>query len=155
MKSVPKGKGSWSMILDRIQDPGNVGALIRLADWFGADWVAIPPGTVDPFSSKVVQSSMGSLARVPLFIENDLVLNSLLYEEKRIVVVADMDGKSPKEALAFKKGCLILGNEGNGPSDFWKKRCDHSVTINRVEGSQTESLNVATAAAILLYEINS
>ena len=154
MQSFKPHADSWSMILDRVQDPGNAGALIRLADWFGLDWLAIPPGTVDPYSSKVVQASMGSLARLPLVFESDSNLDILLRKEKRIIVVADMKGKSPKDALVSSKGCLILGNEGSGPSDFWKSRCDHFVSIQRSSKSKTESLNVATAAAILLYEIN-
>jgi len=154
MKSFKPHSNSWSIILDRVQDPGNAGALIRLADWFGLDWMAIPPGTVDPYSPKVVQASMGSLARLPLIFESDSNLDILLRKENRIIVLADMKGISPKDALESKKGCLILGNEGNGPSDFWKSRCDHFVSIQKSPRSKTESLNVATAAAILLYEIS-
>tara|TARA_Y100000385_G_scaffold183922_2_gene189990 strand:- start:9094 stop:9831 length:738 start_codon:yes stop_codon:yes gene_type:complete len=155
MKEIECRKNSWSIILDRVQDPGNLGALIRLADWFGVDWLAIPPGTVDPFSPKVIHASMGSLARVPLRFETDSELLITLAQENKNIYLADMSGEKPKDILKSKSGCLVLGNEGNGPSDFWKKKYDYVVTINKATRSKTESLNVATAAAILLYEINS
>ena len=81
MKQIQCRKSSWSLIPDRIQDPGNLGALIRLADWFGVDWLAIPPGTVDPYSPKVIHASMGSLARVPLRFETDSELLVTLAKE--------------------------------------------------------------------------
>jgi len=155
MKQIQCRKSSWSLILDRIQDPGNLGALIRLADWFGVDWLAIPPGTVDPYSPKVIHASMGSLARVPLRFETDSELLVTLAKENKEIYLADMLGEKPKNILNAKSGCLVLGNEGNGPSKFWKKNHDYSVTIDKSTQSKTESLNVATAAAILLYEINS
>ena len=155
MKQIQCRKSSWSVIPDRIQDPGNLGALIRLADWFGVDWLAIPPGTVDPYSPKVIHASMGSLARVPLRFETDSELLVTLAKENKEIYLADMLGEKPKNILNAKSGCLVLGNEGNGPSNFWKKNHDYSVTIDKSTQSKTESLNVATAAAILLYEINS
>lgn len=155
MKEIQCRKSSWSLIPDRIQDPGNLGALIRLADWFGVDWLAIPPGTVDPYSPKVIHASMGSLARVSLRFETDSELLVTLAKENKEIYLADMLGEKPKNILNAKSGCLVLGNEGNGPSNFWKKNHDYSVTIDKSTQSKTESLNVATAAAILLYEINS
>jgi RNA methyltransferase, TrmH family len=141
----------WAMVLDRVQDPGNVGTLLRLADWFGVDYVAMPPGTVDAFNTKVVQSSMGSLARVPLVFEEPEKLLTRFQQEGRSLYVADLGGQDPLHLPRKAPAVLVLGNEGQGPSEEWLHAATHILSIPRAELSQTESLNVGTAGAIALY----
>lgn len=151
---TPQGSGPV-LVLDRIQDPGNAGALLRLADWFGIAHVAWPSGTVEPWNPKVVQASMGALSRIPLVQQPAEDFISQFQEEGRAIVVADMGGQSPDDA--FVKGenvALVMGNEGQGPDAIWSQAAQSIVAIPRAKGRQTESLNVATAAAILLYVIN-
>lgn len=132
--------------LDQIQDPGNVGTILRLADWFGIRWVFASPDTADIYSPKVVQSSMGAVlrvktARVPL---EDLIL------PKIPVLAADMSGHSVYSAPLPNYGILLLGNEGQGIGVTNEPYITQRVTIPRHPQGGAESLNVANAAAIIL-----
>ncbi len=134
--------------LDAINDPGNLGTIIRLCDWFGVKQLLCSENTVDCYNSKVVQSTMGSLSRVQI---NYVNLKEVLEKTAIPKYVADLDGQNLYETALPKKGVVILGNESNGVSDALKKMEATSLTIPRF-GSKTESLNVATATAILLSE---
>lgn len=134
--------------LDTINDPGNLGTIIRLCDWFGVKQLLCSENTVDCYNSKVVQSTMGSLSRVQI---NYVNLKEVLEKTAIPKYVADLDGQNLYETALPKKGVVILGNESNGVSDALKKMEATSLTIPRF-GSKTESLNVATATAILLSE---
>ena len=140
------------LVLDRVQDPGNAGALIRLADWFGVTYIAWPTGTVEPWNPKVVQASMGALARMPIVQQSAEAFISEFQSEGRQIVVADLGGQPPQEFTKGQPIALVMGNEGQGPDPLWSDAAHHVITIPRAQGRQTESLNVATAAAILLYE---
>lgn len=149
-QSLTPQQGGLALILDRIQDPGNAGTLIRLADWYGLDYVAFSKGSVDPFNPKVVQSSMGALARMPVLLMSEEVLSQQLTKEGRTAVLADMGGQ-PVEHMSWPAcGALVMGNEGTGPSDHWKTTAKQVISIRRAEGRQTESLNVAMAGGILM-----
>ena len=136
--------------LDAINDPGNLGTIIRLCDWFGVSQIVCSKDTVDCYNSKVVQASMGSLTRVFL---NYTELDDFLNETKLPVFIADMDGENVYKSELPKEGILVMGNEANGVSEVIKGLATHVVSIPRFGNiQQTESLNVATATAILLSE---
>ncbi|UNY97321.1 RNA methyltransferase [Zhouia spongiae] len=136
--------------LDDVRDPGNLGTIIRLCDWFGIKTLICSENTVDCYNSKVVQATMGSLTRVKI-IYTDLVK----YIEKSAlpVYVADMGGDNVYTAVLPEGGVLVMGNEANGVSDAVMKTVTNTIAIPQFGSFQeTESLNVATATAILLSE---
>jgi TrmH family RNA methyltransferase len=136
--------------LDAIRDPGNLGTIIRLCDWFGIDDVICSIETVDCFNPKVVQATMGSLTRVNV---NYLDLEDFLKKTKLQKYGAFMDASNVYTEHLPEKGILILGNEANGISKAIEVLVDKKITIPRFGHLQaTESLNVATATAILLSE---
>jgi len=138
------------LALDSINDPGNLGTIIRLCDWFGIEQLVCSNETVDCFNSKVVQASMGSLTRVAI---SYLDLNNYLQNASAPIFIADMDGLDVYKTKLPDSAVLVLGNEANGISDGIKKLVTTKITIPRYGVSQqTESLNVATASAILLSE---
>jgi len=136
--------------LDSIRDPGNLGTIIRLCDWFGIRDLVCSKDTVDCFNPKVVQSSMGSLSRVGVhYVDFDSFLAACPVP----VLGADMNGVSIYETLLPKQGIWVLGNESTGLSEATQQRLSQTVSIPRFGVTQqTESLNVATATAILLSE---
>lgn len=136
--------------LDDINDPGNLGTIIRLCDWFGVKQIVCSKNTVDVYNQKVVQSTMGSLTRVQL---NYTDLISFLSSSKLPIYIADMDGENIYKTKLPKSGILVMGNEANGISKLIKSLNNIKITIPRFGTiQQTESLNVATATAILLNE---
>ncbi|PQJ69325.1 TrmH family RNA methyltransferase [Polaribacter butkevichii] len=136
--------------LDAINDPGNLGTIIRLCDWFGVDELICSKDTVDCYNQKVVQASMGSLTRVSI---RYVHLTDYLSETNLATFIADMDGENVYKANLPKDGILIMGNEANGVSEEIKTLISHKISIPRFGKTQeTESLNVATATAILLSE---
>lgn len=138
------------LALDAINDPGNLGTIIRLCDWFGVEQIVCSTDTVDCYNSKVVQASMGSLTRISM---HYLDLATFLKTTSLPVYIADMKGENVYETSLPKAGILVMGNEANGISEIIKNSSDHTLTIPRFgETQQTESLNVATATAILLSE---
>ncbi|MCG1037273.1 TrmH family RNA methyltransferase [Polaribacter sargassicola] len=136
--------------LDAINDPGNLGTIIRLCDWFGVDELICSKDTVDCYNQKVVQASMGSLKRISI---KYLDLADYLTKTNLPTFIADMDGENVYKSTLPKEGILIMGNEANGVSDNLKKLISNKISIPRFGITQeTESLNVATATAILLSE---
>ena len=142
--------GGLILALDSINDPGNLGTIIRLCDWFGIEQLVCSNETVDCFNSKVVQASMGSLTRVAV---SYLDLKKYLQNTSVSIFVADMDGLDVYKTKLPDSAVLVLGNEANGISDEIKQLVTTKITIPRYGAfQQTESLNVATASAILLSE---
>jgi len=142
--------GGLILALDSINDPGNLGTIIRLCDWFGIEQLVCSNETVDCFNSKVVQASMGSLTRV---VVSYLDLKKYLQNASVPIFVADMDGLDVYKTKLPDSAVLVLGNEANGISDEIKQLVTTKITIPRYGAfQQTESLNVATASAILLSE---
>ena len=140
------------LALDGIRDPGNLGTIIRLCDWFGINHLVCSKGTVDCYNPKVVQATMGSIARVNLhYCDLDLFL-----EDKCAgvpVFGAVMDGSNVYEEVLPKNAVLVLGNEANGISPKVASILNKTITIPHYGvANETESLNVATATAILLSE---
>ena len=136
--------------LDDINDPGNLGTIIRLCDWFGVSQIICSEKTVDCFNQKVVQASMGSLTRVNIEYLN---LSEFLKNTNLPTFIADMNGENVYKSALPKEAILIMGNEANGISKEIKGIAKKTISIPQFGDSQkTESLNVATATAILLSE---
>jgi TrmH family RNA methyltransferase len=136
--------------LDAIRDPGNLGTIIRLCDWFGINELVCSKETVDCYNPKVIQATMGSITRVNISYV-DLV--SFLKESNLLVFGAFMEGENVYKTSLPEKGILVMGNEANGVSSEVEKFVTEKISIPRFGDVQaTESLNVATATAILLSE---
>jgi TrmH family RNA methyltransferase len=138
------------VVLDSIRDPGNLGTILRLCDWFGIQQVLCSKETVDVYNPKVVQATMGSIARVNI---NYIDLNAFVATTKLPVFGTFMDGTNIYKSVLPKEGIIIMGNEANGISTELEKLVTSRLTIPRFGDLQkTESLNVATATAIVLSE---
>jgi len=136
--------------LDDIRDPGNLGTIIRLADWFGITQIVCSGQTVDVYNPKVVQASMGSLARVTI---NYVDLNYFIQKTKLPVYGTFMEGQTIYDEKLAHDGIIVMGNEGKGINPILEKYIKNRLTIPRFgELKETESLNVATATAIILSE---
>ncbi|MBB6369845.1 TrmH family RNA methyltransferase [Chryseobacterium shigense] len=139
------------LVLDGIQDPGNLGTIIRLADWFGIEQIICSEDTVDVYNPKVIQATMGSFTRVNIIYTN---LVKYLSETENINIGTDMDGENIYSFERPGKLNLILGNEGNGMRPETEKLLQKCITIPRFGKSQsTESLNVSMAAGIILGQL--
>lgn len=136
--------------LDDVRDPGNLGTIIRLCDWFGVTNLVCSKQTVDCYNPKVLQATMGSITRVNInYVNLDVFLNNT----KLPVLGAFMGGENVYDAKLPERGILVMGNEANGISKAIEKTMDKRIAIPRFGNLQaTESLNVATATAILLSE---
>lgn len=141
-------KGKYVLVLDGIQDPGNLGTIIRTADWFGFSDIICSTDTVDAYNPKVVQASMGSLSRINIYHAD---LKEFLGLPNMKIFGALLDGSSVYQTDFGREGYIILGNEGNGISEKVKALINTAVTIPRFGGA--ESLNVAISAAIICSEI--
>ena len=142
---------SVQLILDGIQDPGNLGTIIRLADWFGISQIICSEDTADFYNPKVIQASMGSFVRVNVVYEN---LENYLKNSTVPAFGTDMIGESIYQIDFPKKFNLIFGNEGNGIRQNVRNLISNKITIPRFGNSQaTESLNVSMAAGIILGQI--
>ncbi len=141
--AIPIGN-EWYIALDDIQDPGNLGTIIRIADWFGISNVICSPGCVDQYNPKVVQSAMGSHLRVSVY-ESNLVpfLQSISLPK----IAATLGGEPVYGMKRMEAGVLIIGNESKGISESVLKMATNKVTIPGKGGA--ESLNAAVSAGIL------
>ncbi len=139
-----------SLFLDGIQDPGNLGTILRIADWFGIEYVFMGHGTVDAYNPKVVQSSMGAFLRIKAVpITGDELFQA--FPNTRIMG-ADMQGKSIYDLSSDeRKGIIVIGNEGNGISDIMREKIEHWITIPSRGGA--ESLNAGVACGIICAEM--
>lgn len=136
--------------LDDIRDPGNLGTILRLCDWFGIGQVVCSKGTADLYNPKVVQATMGSLARVNVAYAD---LRDFLSDTKLPVFGTFMDGDNIYTENLPSQGIIVMGNEANGISPEVEKLATKRISIPRFGDLQkTESLNVATATAIILSE---
>jgi TrmH family RNA methyltransferase len=138
------------LALDSIRDPGNLGTILRLCDWFGIGQLICSKETVDIYNPKVVQATMGSIARVNV---NYVDLESYIGQTKMPVFGTFMDGDNIYKTNLPQEGIIIMGNEANGISPELEKLAKNRLAIPRFGNLQkTESLNVATATAIILSE---
>lgn len=144
--AAPAGplSGTVALALESIQDPGNLGTIIRIADWFGIPKVCCSPDCVDLYNPKTIQATMGSFARVQV-VEHDIL--ALLEEAKVPAYAATLHGRNITEFDPIKEGIVLIGNESRGLSQPVIDRCQHRITIPRLGGA--ESLNAAVATGII------
>ncbi len=139
------------LALDQINDPGNLGTIIRLCDWFGIEQIICSENTVDAYNPKVIQSTMGSLARVNILYTD---LASYLQNADYPILGTFMEGENIYTTALPSKTILIMGNEANGISKTIEDLVTQKISIPRFgDLQQTESLNVATATSICLSEM--
>ena len=132
--------------LDGIQDPGNLGTILRTADWFGIPAVVCSPDSADAFSPKVVQASMGAFLRVKIW---EMSLEDLLKNTPGLPAIgAVLEGDNIFQTVLPANGILVIGSEGRGISLAAESRLTHRVTIPRSPSGRAESLNAAVAAGI-------
>ena len=137
------------MFLDDIQDPGNLGTIIRTADWFGIKTIFCSNATADCYNTKVVQSTMASLARVNIIYGD--IKQELAKHNNITTYAAVLGGKNVLEIGKIKEGIIIIGNESKGVSPDILAMIKEKITIAKIGGA--ESLNAAVAAAIILFAV--
>ena len=147
-----KEKGFY-ILVEKIQDPGNLGTIIRTADACNVDAIFLSKGCVDLYNTKVLRSTMGSLFHIPIFCNVNLEKYIDNMKQKNITVfAAHLKAKQYYYTTDLKKGCaFLIGNEGKGISDTVAKKCDKLIKIPML--GQAESLNASVATAVLLYEV--
>lgn len=145
--------GDKILVLDALQDPGNLGTIIRSAVAFNVDTIILGKNTVDVYNPKVVRASQGMIFHIPI-IEKDLttILPELKKEGYKIMGTRVTHGKSLKKLEKSLKSVIIMGNEGNGISEEVADLCDEFIYIDM--NSTCESLNVGVATSIILYEFD-
>ena len=156
--ALPDGKEDSTPIskelclaLDGIQDPGNLGTIIRLADWFGIKNIYCSLQTADAYSPKTVQATMGAISRVKLYYTDLASLIDKLPSETPIYGTL-LDGDNIYNQKLENKGLLVMGNEGNGVKEEIADMCDEAIYIPM--NKECESLNVGIATSIILYEFS-
>ncbi len=149
---VDKEKKQVFVVLEGLQDPGNMGTIIRTAEGAGVSAIIMDKNTVDIYNPKVIRSTMGSIFRVPFIISENLVQTVSVLQKNGInVYAAHLKGKIYYDETNFtKSSAILIGNEGNGLSDEISKVADRLIKIPMC--GQVESLNASVAAAILMYE---
>ena len=146
-------RNGLNIVLDSVQDPGNLGTIVRLADWFGVKNIFCNSNTVDVFNHKVVQATMGAISRVKV---HYLDLEELLEEYSDMPVYGTfLNGENIYNKTLSNKGFVVFGNEGRGISDKLGAYCNERLLIPSMmpTGSTSESLNVGMAAAVTLSEL--
>ncbi len=142
---LPHVRNNITLVLDAIQDPGNMGTIIRIADWFGATQIVCTIDCVELYNPKVVQATMGSICRVNVWYEN---VSQWMLSVDVPVYGAMFSGTNIYEIEKIQEGVLVIGNEGKGISEELKSFVTHAVTIPKSGGA--ESLNAAVATGIIL-----
>ena len=147
--------GELSLFLDEVQDPGNLGTIIRIADWFGARWVVCGKGCADPFNPKTVQSTMGAIIRVKTCQSDETFFQQLkTYRSDFPVYGTFLDGENLYDAPLSSQAVIVMGNESKGISDVVAQFVNRRLLIPSypIGAPTSESLNVAAAAAIVCAE---
>lgn len=143
--------GSFYLLCDKLQDPGNLGTIIRTAHAAGVDGIILTKGTVDIFNDKVIRATMGSMFHIPILIDEDLSITRKLIDNGFSLLATSLEGDKDFFMEDLKGKIIIsVGNEGNGVSDEVYSLADKKVKIPMPGGA--ESLNVAIATSIILYE---
>ena len=148
MSEVNESQPDWTIAIEKLQDPGNLGTIIRIADWFGISQIVLSEDSVDVYNPKVVQATMGSIARVAVEYKD---LDQWISVQKRPVYAAVLGGENLYQINFESKGVLLLGNESKGLSSEMLNKVTHSVEIPKRGGA--ESLNVSVACSVFASEI--
>ncbi|MDO5016822.1 MAG: RNA methyltransferase [Porphyromonas sp.] len=145
--------GGLAVGLDQLQNPGNLGTIIRLCDWLGIKSILCSEGTVDVYNPKTVQASMGALGHVHVY--QGIDLPSFLPRHFGSIITTAMEGSDFRDLKGLKDSntIVIFGNEGNGISEAVRRIATTQVTIPKAEGAVSDSLNVSLSAAILLSSL--
>lgn len=151
LEGVRPAGASVVLVLDGVQDPGNLGTLARSASAFGCEALVCLPGTVDPWNPKAVRGSAGAVFRQPVVRPGVEELGEWLDRYGYLLAGADAAGESIRGVELPQRVALVVGNEGAGLGDEVRARCGRLVSVPMPGG--TESLNVAVAGSILLYEL--
>jgi TrmH family RNA methyltransferase len=149
--SLEKAKHSTTLFLDDVRDPGNLGTIIRIADWFGIPQIVCSPQSVELYNPKTVQSTMGSLFRVSVSYSDLVDLSLALHAEEIPLFGAVMEGKDIAQVNFPSSMVLVMGSESHGIGPQLERRLDHRITIPRI--GKAESLNVAVATGIICSKI--
>mgnify|MGYP001637233689 FL=1 len=151
-KNTPLAIGNKILILDNIQDPGNLGTIIRSSVAFDIDTIVLSPNTVDIYNPKVIRSTQGMIFYTNIItLELKEFINEIKTKNYTIFGTNVRNGKNIKEITLPEKFALVLGNEGQGVSKEIESLCDDNIYIKM--SSKCESLNVSVATSILLYEV--
>lgn len=149
--NIIEEKDGFYILCDKVQDPGNLGTIIRLSHAFSSLGVIITNETVDPYNEKTLRSTMGSIFKVPIIKDEDLSYVNSLKKGGYALIGSSLEGSSSLDKTIIPKKCIIaLGNEGKGISEEILKKSDILIKINMI--GDAESLNVSTAGAIIVYE---
>ncbi len=146
-------QGQLLVLLEDIRDPGNLGTMIRTADWFGVDGIILVGGA-DPYQSKVVRSCMGSLFHVPIFISQNVADEISLLKKsgfQLVVTRPEISQTEPLASLSEQKQCIVFGSEAHGTSAQLDALADRDMSIGKF--GQAESLNVAVSFGIVMNEV--
>lgn len=145
---------SLSIYLDGIQDPGNLGTILRICDWFGIQHVFISADTVDLYNPKVIQASMGSFARVQVYETDFSEIKSLATKSEAVIYGAFMSGENIYTQKLAEKALLVMGNEGNGIRPEIESQIKQKLSIPNFSSKQqkADSLNVSVATAVICSE---
>ena len=151
-KIKEKEIGEKILILEDIQDPGNLGTIIRSACAFGIDTIVLSPKTVDLYNPKVIRATQGMIFHINIIVREIIpFIEEIKKDNYKIVGTRVTDGKDVRQSKTYSHYALIIGNEGRGMSSEIQELCDEYLYIKMNE--QVESLNAAVAASILLYEL--
>ena len=151
IKKIEHIKSNIIVFLENISDPGNLGTIIRICDWFGIDTVLSSDNTVDAYNPKVIRSSMGSIFHLDII--DDFKVDSLdiLLDKGYKLVCSDLSGDNLHDFKIADKIIIAFSNEASGPSEELLKKSDYKITIPKI--GKAESLNVAAASAVILSEL--
>ena len=137
--------------LEEINDPGNLGTIIRLCDWYGLKNIICSTNSVDCYNPKVIQASMGSISRVNI---SYMDLEKLVADKNHKTVMADLKGEKLRNFNFSKNQIIFFGSESNGFSKKISSKIENKITIEGLNNN-VESLNLATSVGIILYELTS
>lgn len=152
IENIDIEKNPFILLLDKVQDPGNMGTIIRTGDAFGVDGIIVTEGCVDIYNPKVVRSTMGSIFRVPIYHEGNAIKAIENLKNKGVEILSTSLKESQyMESIDFKESCMfIIGNESKGVSQSLNDLADKLIRIPMI--GEAESLNVAIASSIIMYE---
>lgn len=148
---IDETRNETIVALENVSDPGNVGTIIRTCDWFGIKEIIISSNSVDIYNPKVIRSTMGSLFHVNIHISESISTTlKTLKKSGKLIYCADMNGESVYQSTKSKSSVLVFSNETHGPTNELIEIADSIITIPKY--GEAESLNVSTAAAIIISE---
>lgn len=145
-------KSKTIVYLENISDPGNLGTMIRICDWFGIETVLVSDNAVDIYNSKVIRSSMGSLFHIDVFEDVEIKTLETLKSRGYKIICSDLKGENIYDFSKPEKSVIAFCNEATGPTEGLLKMCDINLTIPKY--GKAESLNVAIASGIILAELS-